>query len=49
MNPLLVEPLDIANGLAVASDRPGVGLEWNREAVARYAMRGVRHLLRPTS
>jgi mandelate racemase len=49
MNPLLVEPLDIANGLAVASDRPGVGLEWNREAVARYAMHGVRPLLRPTS
>jgi len=40
MHPLLAEPLEIANGLAVASDRPGLGLAWNHEMVARYAMRG---------
>jgi mandelate racemase len=40
MHPLLAEPLEIADGLAVASDRPGLGLAWNHEIVARYAMHG---------
>ena len=37
MNPLLAEPLTIAGGMAVASDRPGLGLSWNGEMVRRYA------------
>lgn len=37
MNPLLVSPLTIVDGMAVPSDRPGVGLEWNREMVRRFA------------
>jgi len=35
--PLLREPLRVANGFAQISDRPGAGIEWNEEAVARYA------------
>ena len=37
MNPLLSEPLAIVDGMAVASDRPGLGLAWNDEMVGRYA------------
>jgi mandelate racemase len=36
--PLLAEPLRIVDGMAVAPDRPGNGLAWNEEAVARYRM-----------
>jgi mandelate racemase len=32
------EPLRIANGFAVVSDRPGNGLSWNASAVERYRM-----------
>src|SRR5262249_28531438 len=32
------EPLQIANGFAVVSDRPGNGLSWNASAVERYRM-----------
>jgi mandelate racemase len=35
-NPILTEPLQIVEGVAIAPDRPGVGLSWNEEAVARY-------------
>jgi mandelate racemase len=37
MNPLLVEPLKIVDGMAMPSSRPGVGLEWNREIIRKYA------------
>ncbi|MBI2185921.1 MAG: mandelate racemase [Acidobacteria bacterium] len=36
MSPLLVEPLRIVDGYAVAADRPGLGLEWNDDMVRRY-------------
>jgi mandelate racemase len=35
---VLEAPLKIVDGCAVASDRPGNGLTWNAEAVARYRM-----------
>lgn len=35
-NPILAEPLKIVGGHAVVSDRPGNGLVWNPDAVARY-------------
>jgi mandelate racemase len=33
MNPLLAEPLKIVDGMAVPSERPGVGLEWNQDII----------------
>jgi mandelate racemase len=38
MNPLLVEPLAIVDGMAVPSDKLGLGLLWNEEMVRRYAL-----------
>jgi mandelate racemase len=35
-NPILREPLPIADGHATAPDRPGNGLAWDTDAVARY-------------
>jgi len=35
-NPILAEPLKIVDGHAVVPDRPGNGLVWNADAVARY-------------
>jgi mandelate racemase len=35
-NAILAEPLAIAGGCAVASSKPGLGIAWNEEAVARY-------------
>jgi mandelate racemase len=37
MNPLLDEPLRIIDGMAVPSDRPGAGLDWNRDIIRKYA------------
>jgi mandelate racemase len=37
MNPLLVEPLKIVDGMAMPSSRPGLGLDWNRDIIRRYA------------
>jgi mandelate racemase len=34
--PVLAEPLKIVDGHALAPDRPGNGLAWNPDAVARY-------------
>lgn len=34
--PILTEPLRIVDGHAVILERPGTGLTWNQEAVARY-------------
>ncbi len=36
--PVLAEPLRVVDGAVVAPDRPGNGLAWNAEAVARYRM-----------
>jgi mandelate racemase len=36
MNPLLVEPVKIVDGMALPSDRPGVGLDWNQDIIRRY-------------
>ena len=35
-NPLVTEPLQIRDGHALIPERPGVGLEWNEDAVKRY-------------
>jgi mandelate racemase len=35
-NPILQQPLAIEQGYAILDDRPGSGIEWNEEAVARY-------------
>ena len=37
MNPLLAEPLQIVDGMAVPSDRPGAGLDWNQGIIRKYA------------
>jgi mandelate racemase len=37
--PLLEDPMVIVDGMAIASERPGNGLRWNAEAVARYRLR----------
>ena len=36
INPLLEEPLAIAGGMAIPSERPGLGLEWNEERVRKF-------------
>jgi len=35
-NPIIEQPLRIVDGDAVLDDRPGSGVEWNEEEVARY-------------
>lgn len=35
---ILAEPIVLQNGFAVIPDRPGIGIEWNEEAVRRYAV-----------
>jgi mandelate racemase len=35
-NPVLQEPYGVESGHVLAPDRPGVGLEWDEEAVDRY-------------
>ncbi len=37
--PILAEPLEIAGGFARIPERPGNGLAWDMEAVARYRMK----------
>ena len=37
-NPILAEPLVIANGFAQSDGRTGSGIEWNEDAVTRYAV-----------
>ena len=37
LHELLNSQLEIKDGNALVPDRPGLGLEWNWEAVARYA------------
>lgn len=36
--PLLEEPLTVTEGYVVAPDRPGLGISFDREAVARYRL-----------
>jgi mandelate racemase len=38
--PVLREPLVVRDGDVLAPDRPGAGLEWDEDAVARYAVDG---------
>lgn len=35
-NPIIENPLRLADGCAVPDERPGSGIEWNEPAVARY-------------
>lgn len=35
---ILAEPIVIQNGFAVIPDRPGIGIEWDEDAVRRYAV-----------
>lgn len=35
-SPILNEPIQFENGNAIISDKPGIGLSWNEEAVQRY-------------
>jgi mandelate racemase len=37
-SPVLAEPLAIVDGAATAPERPGNGIDWDEEAVARYAV-----------
>jgi mandelate racemase len=37
-NPILAEPLEIKQGMAVVSDAPGSGVAWNEDVVARFAI-----------
>ena len=34
-NPVLAEPLEVREGMAIPSNRPGSGVEWNEAAIAR--------------
>jgi mandelate racemase len=34
--PILAEPIQVIDGTVTPSKRPGTGISWNREAVARY-------------
>jgi mandelate racemase len=36
-NPVIAEPLRIADGFAVLDDRPGSGVEWDEDALERFA------------
>ena len=36
-NPILAEPLQIESGMALIGDTPGSGVDWNEEAVLRFA------------
>jgi len=35
-SPILKEPIEIRDGHAIIPNRPGAGIEWNEDAVARY-------------
>ena len=34
-NPVLAEPIELRDGMAIPSERPGTGIEWNEGAIAR--------------
>ena len=35
---VVAEPLRIVNGMATAPDRPGLGIEWDRDSIRRLAL-----------
>ena len=37
-NPILAEPLRVEGGMAVIDDALGTGMEWNEDAVRRFAV-----------
>ena len=37
LDDLLTTPLEVRGGNALVPDRPGLGLDWDWDAVARYA------------
>ena len=37
-NPIMAEPLKIENGMAIVEGAIGTGVDWNEQAVARYAV-----------
>jgi len=37
-NPVLEQPIEIRNGMAAGSARPGLGIRWNEKAVRKYAL-----------
>lgn len=37
-NPIVASPLAVEDGLAVFDDEPGSGVEWNEDAVSRFAV-----------
>ncbi len=37
MNAVVTEPLQVKEGMAVCPDRPGIGIEWNEDAVRRFS------------
>lgn len=36
-NPIVAEPFQVVDGQAIVPNRPGNGIEWNEDAVAKYA------------
>jgi mandelate racemase len=36
-NAVLAEPLEVRDGLAIPSERPGSGVDWNAGAIAKLA------------
>jgi L-alanine-DL-glutamate epimerase-like enolase superfamily enzyme len=36
-NPIIAEPFEVKDGFIHVPDRPGNGIEWDEEAVKRYA------------
>jgi len=36
-NPILAEPLQVENGMAIIDDAIGTGVEWNEDAVRQFA------------
>ena len=37
-DPILAEPFKLDNGHLVVPDKPGQGIEWDEQAVARFAL-----------
>ena len=36
-NPIIAEPFEVVDGQAIVPNRPGNGIEWNEDAIAKYA------------
>ena len=37
-DPILAKPFELEKGQLIVSDRPGAGISWNEEAVAKFAI-----------